>query len=342
VPRRNSQRFYDDRHFWRAQIHPDDVARVLAELSTIQHGEPVSYEYRFRHADGRYVWLHDKVVPSRDSDGSVSGLVGSWFDVTARKQAEEERERLESQLRQSQKLQAIGQLAAGVAHDFNSLLMVMLGNIELMLGRRKRGKGGDADSPDKPALEQMLEAVERGRTLVQKLLAFGRTQRAKPRILDLNRIIADMDAMLRGLLDKNVKLRTRRARDLKHIRADAGQMEQAIMNLVINARDAIPGGGTLGIETANVLLDEAYAAKHTEARPGAYVLLAIRDTGHGMSKVTLERLFEPFFSTKPVDKGTGLGLSIVHGIVKQAGGHIEVTSKLGKGSVFKLYFPAFD
>ena len=262
--------------------------------------------------------------------------------MTARKQAEQERAHLEGQLRQSQKLQAIGQLAAGVAHDFNSLLMVLLGNLELLQRRREKAEPARTDRAEEAAMEQMLAAVERGRKLVQNLLAFGRTHKTKPQNLDVNQTIANMDAILQGLLEGRIELHTNKAPNLKPIHADAGQIEQAVMNLVINARDAMPEGGTLEIETANVLLEQAYVAAHADAKPGPHVLIAVRDTGHGMTSSTLERLFEPFFTTKPVDKGSGLGLSIVHGIVNQAGGHIEVKSQSGEGSEFELYFPAVE
>lgn len=335
------RQFYDHPRFWQSRIHPDDVARVLDKLSSIEQEEPLSYEYRFRHSDGHYVWLHDRVTPSRGAGGEVCGLVGSWFDITDRRQAEEAREHAESQLRQSQKLQAVGQLAAGVAHDFNSLLMVILGNIELLKGRRK-GKTGDTDSIDSSAWEQILNAIERGRTLVQKLLVFGRAQKSKPQLVDPNRLITETETMLRGIVGRRIKVRKILDPVVKYINADPGQIEQAIMNLVLNARDAMPEGGTLTIVTANADLNDAYVATADEAATAGHVMITVSDTGVGMSEEIRQRLFEPFFSAKPVDKGSGLGLSIVHGIVKQAGGHIKVTSELGKGSVFRLYFPAAE
>ena len=335
------RQFYDHPRFWQSRIHPDDVARVLDKLSSIEPGTPISYEYRFQHSDGHYVWLHDRVTPSHDASGEICGLVGSWFDITDRRQAEEARERAEAQLRQSQKLQAVGQLAAGVAHDFNSLLMVILGNIELLKGRRK-DKAGDTESVDSSAWEQILNAIERGRALVQKLLVFGRTQKSKPQLVDPNRLITETEAMLRSIVGRRVKIRKTLDPAVKYINADPGQIEQAIMNLVLNARDAMPDGGTLTIETVNVDLDDTCAAAGGEVATSGHVMIAVGDTGVGMSEETRQRLFEPFFSAKPVDKGAGLGLSIVHGIVKQAGGHIEVTSELGKGAVFTLYFPAAE
>lgn len=276
--------------------------------------------------------------PHRDDNGDITGVTVSARDITERKRAEDAQERLEAQLRQSQKLQAIGQLAAGVSHDFNSLLTVILGHAELMLSRRRQG--GESDhKKDMVALQQIIDAVERGGSVVKKLLTFGRTQKFRPQPLNLNQIIEAMATLLHGLAGEKTSITLSLEPDLATISADAGQLEQIVMNLIINARDAMPTGGELTIETANISEEHLVARGHDD-RTGDHVMLAIYDSGEGMSRETQERLFEPFFTTKPLDKGSGLGLSIVHGIVEQSGGVIDVESKLGSGSVFRLYFPA--
>jgi signal transduction histidine kinase len=274
---------------------------------------------------------------TRDEAGEATEIVGYFIDITERKRAEEEKAKSEAQLRHAHKMQAVGQLAAGVAHDFNSILTVILSNAERTLSKMNEDRIASAEAE---ALRQIVSSVERGAGLVRRLLAFGRTGGGKPQLLDLNRVVVDMDAMLRSLIGGQTELRVRTASDIKAIYADVGQIEEAIMNLVLNARDAMPDGGKLTIETAHVTLDKAYARAHIEAKPGSHAVLIVNDTGTGMNEETMRRMFEPFFTTKSKEKGSGLGLSIVHGIVTQAGGHIEVTSKPGDGTSFKLYFPA--
>ncbi len=250
-------------------------------------------------------------------------------DVTGQRQ-------LEAQLLQSQKMEAVGQLAGGVAHDFNNLLSVISGYSDLLL--RSLGAGDPATS----RVEQIRRAAERGAALTRQLLAFSRKQVLEPRILDLNGALTDVQAMLRRLIGEDIKLVTSLAPDLGRVRADPGQMEQVLMNLAVNARDAMPRGGTLVLETANVELDEAYTRTHPGAVPGPQVLLALSDTGEGMDTQTLARIFEPFFTTKPRGQGTGLGLATVYGIVKQSGGHIDVYSEAGRGSSFKIFLPRVE
>jgi CheY-like chemotaxis protein len=230
-------------------------------------------------------------------------------------------------------MEAIGQLAGGVAHDFNNLLGVIQGYGDLLL------KDLSTDERHRRRLEHILKATAKGAALTRQLLAFSRQQPLDPRPLDLNGVVADIDPMFRRLIPENIQIVTSLAADLHRVKADPAQVEQVLMNLVINARDAMSQGGRLVVETSNVELDEAYARSHPEAREGPYVMLAVSDTGHGMDAETLSHVFEPFFTTKAPGKGTGLGLAMVYGIVRQSGGHIVVYSEPGRGTAFKMYLP---
>jgi PAS domain S-box-containing protein len=443
-------------NWWRERIHPDDVERVLAEVASGLPSGLVEQEYRFRRKGGDYRWMRAEMSVVRDAAGQPVEVVGSWADVSARKQVEfdlvdsEEEYRLlfesnphpmwvydletlvflavndaalrhygytrdewlamtaldirppeeivsfkkqyedrmaqphadfsshafkhrkkdgsvievevaanaivfegrkarlvlatdvtakrtlEAQLLQAQKMESIGRLAGGVAHDFNNLLGVIGGYGEML---RKRVAG---EPRLKKYAEDILKAADRAAGLTRQLLAFSRKQVLQPRILDLNAVVGELEKMLRRLIGEDIRLVTVLDGRLGPVKADPGQMEQVLMNLAVNARDAMPQGGRLTIETRNVDLDRAYTRHHPNVPPGRYAMLAVSDTGHGMTKEVKARIFEPFFTTKEAGKGTGLGLATVHGVVTQTGGQVFVYSEVGRGTTFKIYIPRAD
>ncbi|MGD0528732.1 MAG: ATP-binding protein, partial [Polyangiaceae bacterium] len=264
--------------------------------------------------------------PVRDAEGPVTNFVGVQTDVTARRQ-------LEAQFLRAQKMEAVGRLAGGVAHDFNNILSVILSYAELIASDLKPADPMRAD------VEEIRTAGLRATELTRQLLAFSRQQMLQSKVLNLNEVLAGMENMLGRLLGADIKVTILPAVGLDNVRTDPGQLEQIIMNLAVNARDAMLGGGQLILRTANIDLDERYADTHDDVRPGAYVELSVSDTGAGMDEATLARIFEPFFTTKDPGKGTGLGLATVFGIVKQSGGHIVVRSELAHGTTFEIYLP---
>ncbi|MGD0093673.1 MAG: PAS domain S-box protein [Planctomycetota bacterium] len=279
--------------------------------------------------DGTLYEENVTISPVRDTTGRIVNYISLQLDVTHEAQ-------LETQLRQALKMEAVGRLAGGMAHDFNNILSVVLGYSLMALGEMA------ADDPLRKKLEAVVRAGERGAALTRQLLIFSRKQVVQPKVLGLNPLVTDFEKMLRRLIGEDIKVTLALAPDAGHIRADPGHIEQVIMNLCVNARDAMPKGGKLLIETANVTLDEAYARVHPDVGPGLHVMLAVSDTGSGMSSEVLSHLFEPFFTTKELGKGTGLGLSVVYGIVKQSGGSIAVYSEVGQGTTFKVYLPRVD
>jgi two-component system cell cycle sensor histidine kinase/response regulator CckA len=272
----------------------------------------------------------------RNAEGNVIGIHSIIQDITERKQAEEEKAALQEQLRQSQKMEAIGQLAGGIAHDFNNLLTVIKGYSQLSLFELKEG------DPLRENIEEIQKASQRAVDLTRQLLAFSRRQILDFKVLDLDMLLQDLDKLLRRVLGEDIELIYTLSGDLGKVKTDPRQIEQVILNLALNARDAMPSGGKLIIETANVELDKTYASTHIGVTPGHYIRVSVNDTGYGMSPDVKDHIFEPFFTTKEKGKGTGLGLSTVYGIVKQSGGYIWVDSEPGCGTTFKIYLPTVE
>jgi PAS domain S-box-containing protein len=315
-------------HDWASLIHPDDVPTVVAAEEASKSGLPFQAEFRIKRKDGREVWLNDTAVVVQGSN-SHPVMEGIMVDITDRKH-------LETQLQQSRKMEAVGRLAGGIAHDFNNLLTIITGYTDLALSRSTVPLELRAD------IERIEHAAARAAALVRQLLAFSRKQVLQPKTLDLNSIVVNLDKLLRRLMDENIEMTTAVQEHVGKVKADPVQIEQVLMNLVVNARDAMPQGGRILIETANVDLDSAYADDHATVKPGRYVMLAVSDTGVGMDHETVAHIFEPFYTTKESGRGTGLGLSTVYGIVKQSGGYIWVYSEPSKGSTFKVYLPRVE
>jgi signal transduction histidine kinase/ActR/RegA family two-component response regulator len=320
------------------RVHADDRAAIEAAFRRAQDptGDGLlDVEHRITTRDGQERWLYVRSQTYFEGEGPAREAVravGGVIDVTDRQRAREERLSLEQQLLQAQKMEAVGRLAGGVAHDFNNLLMVIINYCILVL------RDGTLGARLRHHVETVRDAGESAANLTRQLLAFSRKQVLQPVVLDLNVLVARMENMLRRIIGEDVDLATRLGTGLWPILADPGQMEQVIVNLAVNSRDAMPGGGRLTIETGNTFLDEEYARRHPETRPGEYILLAVTDDGVGMDPGTLSRIFEPFFSTKG-HRGTGLGLSTVQGIVRQSGGHVWPYSEPGRGTTFKVYLP---
>lgn len=316
------------------QVHPDDrEALIAARTEIFDTGVGPRVEYRFRRKDGEWRTFESTRSPVRNHRGEIEKVVIVSRDITERKQAEELLRRREEQLRQSQKMEAVGRLSGGIAHDFNNLLGVIIGYSESIEHRLP------PNDPLRKSAEEIRKAGERAASLTHQLLAFSRQQVLQPQILDLNALVTDMGKMLRRLIGMHIELATNLATELGQVKAEQSQIEQVIVNLVVNARDAMPEGGRLVIETSNLDVNENLASSFPFLQPGPYVLLTVTDTGIGMDANTRRHIFEPFFTTKGPGKGTGLGLATVYGVTKQSGGGVIVDSEPGKGSTFKIFLP---
>lgn len=319
---------------WIERLHPDDKERVLDEYyHSIRTMQRFKSEYRMYSNDGTYHYFVARGTPVLENDGSVREWVGTLTDITRSKNSEEELRRSEEQLRQAQKLESVGRLAGGIAHDFNNMLTAINGYSDLTLRRL------DENDPLRRNIEEIKKAGERSAALTQQLLAFSRRTILQMKILDLNQIVSDSVVMFQRLIGEDIEIVTVLNPDIPRLRADSGQPAQMILNLVVNARDAMPSGGTITIETESVNVDEALASR-MHAATGTYVLLSVKDNGLGIEEEIIQQIFEPFFTTKELGKGTGLGLSTVYGIVNQLHGFIDVKSTVGVGTTFDVYLPA--
>jgi PAS domain S-box-containing protein len=309
------------------RIHPDDRERVAAAVEdAVVHGSPYSIDHRIVRPDGSVRYVHEEGELSRTPSGTPVRMLGTVQDITDRKH-------LEEQLRQSQKMDAVGRLAGGVAHDFNNVLTAIVGNAILLLDDLEE------NSPIRSDLEEILRSAERGATLTQQLLLFSRSETPAVTNVDLNEVVRDLERMLRRLIGEDVALSTYLDPALGHIRADQGRLEQLVLNLVVNARDAMPMGGGVRIETRSVELSDEHVRRTLVPRQGRYVQLRVSDTGCGIDREMISKIFEPFFTTKARGEGTGLGLSTVYSIVKQNAGGIQVESEVGHGTTFEIYLP---
>ncbi|MDZ7697699.1 MAG: PAS domain S-box protein [Deltaproteobacteria bacterium] len=318
-----------------AEENAEDVYKTFNRV--FMTGIPAKgFDWEIIGKDGTRRSIEASVSPRRDAEGAVAGFSGLVRDITERKQAEEEREKLQAQLMQAQKMESVGRLAGGVAHDFNNKLTAILGYTELALGRLDPSDALHAD------LQKVLEAGNQSTNIVRQLLAFARKQTIAPKLMFLNDTVKQMLKMLRRLIGEDIDLAWEPGGNLWLVNMDPTQIDQILANLCVNAKDAIEGVGKVTIETQNVVLDEAYCGQHPGAVPGEYVMLAVSDNGTGMDKATLANVFEPFFTTKEVGKGTGLGLSTVYGIVQQNNGFINAYSEPGKGTSFKIYLPRHE
>jgi len=310
---------------WISRIHPEDRGHFERELDRQAVSREIAeIEYRLRRSDGTYITVKDIGYPMLDERGEIARIVGSVTDISAERA-------LEVQLRRSQKMEAFGKLAGGVAHDFNNLLTVITGYNEVLLSDTPAG------DPRREYIEQVARAANRASTLTSQLLAFSRQQKMQPRVVNLNEVLRDTSKMLGRLIGEDIVMELKEDEGLGNVKADVGQMEQVLMNLAVNARDAMPGGGTITMSTRNVTVPDESAPTHLPA--GEYIALEVADTGMGMSPEVQARIFEPFFTTKAPGQGTGLGLATCYGIVKQSGGEIAVQSKLGSGTMFQIFLP---
>jgi two-component system cell cycle sensor histidine kinase/response regulator CckA len=316
--------------------HPADLEADLENVRRMLTGEIQAYsmEKRYLRKDGSAAWIALTVSLTRDAEGRPKYFISVIEDIEPRRRAEEQAARLRNQLEQAQKMDSVGQLAGGIAHDFNNLLTAILGYCELILS--------DEDTSHRSELEEIKQAGERAAALTRQLLAFSRKQVFQLELLDLNTVVANMETMLRRLIGEDVRLTSKLSSEIGRVKADRSQIEQVLLNLAVNARDAMPGGGVLQIETSNVDVDEALAEADAPNARGRFVVLTVSDTGCGMDTETQRRVFEPFFTTKPKGKGTGLGLATIYGIVKQSDGFVSFSSEPQKGTSFRVYLPRSD
>ena len=315
-------------HWWSAHVHPEDLARVISESGRIPAHEHVVHEYRFLRRDGGVVWIHDELQLLRDAAGQPYEVVGAWTDITKRKE-------LETHLLRTQRLESVGRLASGIAHDLNNILAPMLMVPPLL-----------REAIQDPELRNMLDMVEtnaqRGSDIIKQLLTFGRGLEGERMPVQLRTLVTDMSGIIRETFHKNITTRRETPPETWLVNGDATQLHQVLMNLCVNARDAMPEGGTLTLKLENHELDESFARMTPGARPGRYVCLSVTDTGEGIAPEHLDKIYDPFFTTKELGKGTGLGLSTVLGIVQSHGGFIQVHSQPGRGTQFKAYLPASE
>ncbi|MBP0595408.1 PAS domain S-box protein [Paraburkholderia sp. LEh10] len=314
---------------------PEDAAAGLPQRGlsiAAQEGRFEAEGWRVRK-DGRRFWAHVVLDAIRDEDGALAGFAKITRDITERMEATRQLDEARKALFQAQKMEAVGKMTGGVAHDFNNVLQILRGNLELLDNRHHR------DPWTRERVNKAVDAVDRGSKLASQLLAFGRQQPLKPDVINLAAALRDMDDLLRRALDETIRVQTVVADGLWNTLVDIHQLENVILNLAINARDAMPEGGKLTLELSNAMLDDEYIATAPDVAPGQYVLLAVIDTGTGMSQDVVERAFDPFFTTKPEGQGTGLGLSMAYGFVKQSGGHIQLDSEPGRGTTVKIYLP---
>lgn len=319
------EKFTEDWSFWPSTvIYPDDRATAALQASRLLKGKSCETEYRLLREDGDIIWVRDSArVKTENNRKLIYGVVSNITD----------RKRLEDQLYQSQKMEAIGRLAGGIAHDFKNILTIITGNCDLIL---KSGQLSDSHHDD---IEQIRSAGQKAASLTQQLLTFSRQQTLQTQVINLNHVATNVEPMLRRLLPATIELTITLDTEPGSLRADPAQFEQVILNLALNAKDAMPNGGQLAIETAHTVIDDHDITRLFDLNPGPYVVLVVSDTGLGMTKAIQNQIFEPFFTTKAVHKGTGLGLAIVHGVVKQSGGHIFLDSQPDQGTIFKIYLP---